>query len=40
MLVPKNDVTLPVYDYYYGKEEYDSLKTQEAAIKKIWEAKH
>lgn len=39
ILVPKDDVTLPVYDYYCGKEEFDSPEVQEAAIRRLWEEK-
>lgn len=39
MLVPKDDVTLPMYDYHYGKKGFDSQEIQEAEIRKIWEIK-
>ena len=37
LLVPKDDATLPLYDYYRGKIEFDSSESQEAAIRRIWE---
>lgn len=39
MIVPKDDVTLPVYDYYLGKKEFDSPKAQEAVIRRIWKVR-
>ena len=36
-LVPKDDVTLPVYDYYQGKMDFDSSESKEAAIRRFWE---
>jgi hypothetical protein len=34
--VPKDDVSLPIYERYYGKIEFESQEAQGAEIKKIW----